>query len=67
MEKRKIRLFALIAGIVSVVSFIAAVMILKHIKLPPRTTGALFAFPSVCLIAVFIALYTAKVWEKEDE
>lgn len=67
MEKRKIRLFALVSGIVSVISFIAAVIIIKNITLPTRITGALFAFPSACMITVFVALYVAKVWDKEDE
>ena len=68
MEKRKIRLFALIAGIVAAVGFVAAFLFVKsQTYLPPRLIGGIFAFPSACLIAAIVALYVAKVWNEEND
>jgi hypothetical protein len=68
MEKRRIRLFALITGIVSAIAFVVAFIIVRSQSfLTPRLIGSVLAFPSACLIAAIVALYVAEVWDEEDE
>ena len=68
MEKRKIRRFAFIAGIVAAVGFVAAFLFVRSQPyLPPRLIGGIFAFPSAYLIAAIIALYVAKDWNEDND
>ena len=62
--KRKSYIFALIAGMIAVISFIAVIVIFRNTSFTPWVKGRILAFPSACFIAMVIALYVARVWDE---